>query len=825
MLSKTLKPSVMILGLVLLVCTIFVSPVVADITTVPIGGDVFIGEQGINVAACLLKGNVTMTQVAWYNGGADPSKDAPGAVLSITNPTSYYISPSDFNGKTGSWYQFPYTGDVAFYVRDANIDVRVWDGSSNTDVTNAAVVRGDYINFRIETNLYTIATQRGVTSGEIAKIKVTSPDGTTYNALTGSSPSVTTSLSNLIVNTQPFYWVTNVNGQGWNTGASSSGNKVYKAGKYLVTVESNVNHIKDNLGAISGKTVSSQRTVTIASDTLKITTNKDTITRGNGFAVTITGAPNTHYNLFVKSVGSDTPPYISGSQEGVTLTNSYTADVITNDAGSRTVGFTTSKDTKAKSWTIRTEIPGGQKSDEISVRVSAGAVTLTASGNGTSTYGGQEVKLVGTNTESELVYFFITGPNLPSSGGQLDNPRISVVNGDESTFINTDVQEDKSYEYKWQTANLAIDSGTYTIYAVATPNSKDNLGDTEYASTSLTLQKPYISATITPTMAAAGDKIHIIGNAGSHPSTGVAIWVFGKNYVLYRTQSVEDDGTYDFELKQGDTQNLANGQYYVVVQHPMYNEQFDVYPDANKEKVLGTYPTIGGVNVKFTMAGMGALQGPDAAQALKQALDDAAVDDMYAQAQFTIDAPRILVNPITDKVIGDKFTLTGETNLAIDNNINVQIYSSSFVPTSKTQSGEFSGFQSTVKVVKGTDTMNKFTVEVDTKNFKKDEYLVSATSDLVSGASGSAKFNVLDVATPTPTPVPTTVTATPTPVPTVVATPIPTPPVNLTTVPTTVPPTSSVQPYAIPGAPGFGSVLALIGLGVVGFLVVRKKEE
>lgn len=823
MLSKTLKPSLMILGLVLLVCTIFVSPVVADITTVNQGNDVFIGEQGINVVNCL----GANSKIVWFPAGANTLTETPGATLTITNPTNYYISPSDFNGKTGNWYQEDNRANLSFTVRDPNLDIRILDNTNaQADITNAAIIRGDYINFRVETNLYTIASQRSVTSGEIVKIKVTSPDGTVYNALTGSAPGVTYPLTGIVVNAQPFYWVGTVNGQGWNTGASANGNKVYKAGKYLVTVESNVNHIKDNLGAITGKTISNQKTVTISSDTLKLTTNKDTVTRGNGFVVTITGAPTTHYNLFVKSVGSDTPPYISDSQEGVTLTNSYTADVVTTDAGTRTVGFTTNKDTKAKSWTIRAELPGGQKTDEVSVRVSAGVVTLTATGNGTSTYGGQEVKLVGENTESEVVYFFITGPNLPSSGGQLDNPRVSVVNNDESTFINTDVQEDKTYEYKWQTSNLAIDSGTYTIYAVATPNSKDNLGDTEYASTSITLQKPYITAVVAPTMVAAGDKIHITGSAGSHPSTGVAVWIFGKNYGLYRTQSVEDDGKYDFELKQGDTQDLANGQYYVVVQHPMYNEQFDVFPDANKEKVLGTYPTIGGVNVKFTMAGMGSLQGPDAAQALKQALDDAAVDDMYAQAQFTVDSPRIILDKPTDKVIGDKFTLTGETNLAIDNNINVQIYSSSFGPSSKTQSGEFSGFQSTVKVVKGSDTMNKFSVEVDTKNFKKDEYLVSATSDIVSGASGSTKFNVLDTPTPTPTPVPTPVVPTPppTPVPTV-ATPIPTPTANLTTVPTTVPPTIAIQPYTIPGTPGFGSVLALIGLGVVAFMVVRRKEE
>jgi hypothetical protein len=829
MVSKTINPSYMLLGLALLVCAMCVSPVVADATTVPIGGDVFIGEQGINVAACLANGNESVTQVAWFAGGADPSKDAPGAVLSIATPSSYYISPSDFNGRTGSWYQHPYTGKVAFYVRDPTIDVRVWDNTAGKDVTNEAIVRGDYINFRIESNLYTIAVQRGVTTEEIAKIKVVSPDLTTYNALVGNL-GVNTPLTGIVVDEQPYYWVPTANFLGWGTGAvDSDGNRIYKTGTYNVTVESNINHIKDNIGGVVGKTISYTRSITIATDSLRITSNKDTVTRGNGFTVTVTGAPNTKYSLFVKSVGSDNPPTIVDSQEGVTLINSYTANITTSDTGTRTIGFSTNKDTKAKSWTIRVEMPGTQKSDETSVRVSAGKVTVTTSGSG-STYGGQEVKITGTNSETDVTYFFITGPNLPSSGGRLNDPRVSVVNGNADTFINTDVRDDNTFEYKWQTSGLAIDAGTYTIYAVSSPNSKDDLGDTEYASTSISIQKPYITASINPTLVAAGDKVYIRGAAGSHPDPGVAVWIFGKNYVLYRTESVEDDGSYEFELKSGDTQNLANGQYFVVVQHPMYNDQFDVYPNSDKTKVLGTYPTIGGVNVKFTMQGAGALQGPDAAEALVQALKDAAVDDMYAQAQFTVDSARIIIDKPTDKVIGDKFTLIGQTNLAVGNNINVQIYSSSFTPTQKTQSGSFSGFQSTVKVVEGTSSLNKFSVEVDTKSFKKDEYLVTATSDLISTASGSTTFNVLDVPTPTPTPVPTTTPPTPVPtteVPTPVLTPVVTAPP--TTVPTTAEPTptytSAVQPFSVPGAPGFGSVAALIGLGVVGFLVVRKKTD
>ena len=55
------------------------------------------------------------------------------------------------------------------------------------------------------------------------------------------------------------------------------------------------------------------------------------------------------------------------------------------------------------------------------------------------------------------------------------------------------------------------------------------------------------------------------------------------------------------------------------------------------------------------------------------------------------------VNPIGDYCAGDRISITGQTNLAPDDEILVQVYSSSFKPTQKSQSGEFSGAVGTIK--------------------------------------------------------------------------------------------------------------------------------
>jgi len=57
----------------------------------------------------------------------------------------------------------------------------------------------------------------------------------------------------------------------------------------------------------------------------------------------------------------------------------------------------------------------------------------------------------------------------------------------------------------------------------------------------------------------------------------------------------------------------------------------------------------------------------------------------------------ITINPIGDRYIGERFTITGRTNLPADAEMLVEVYSSSFKPTQKSQSGEFSGTTGTIR--------------------------------------------------------------------------------------------------------------------------------
>lgn len=137
-----------------------------------------------------------------------------------------------------------------------------------------------------------------------------------------------------------------------------------------------------------------------------------------------------------------------------------------------------------------------------------GEVTIVTDGN-LSYNLSDEINFTGTNTAAYKTYLFITGPGLALNSSQIhmtDPKHSPVENGNPATFKQMDVQGDHSWTWKWGTSNIALDPGTYTIYAAARPSDKNNLEKTPYGTVSITLKKPIESATqaapiMTPTKA------------------------------------------------------------------------------------------------------------------------------------------------------------------------------------------------------------------------------------------------------------------------------------------------------------------------------------
>ena len=593
-------------------------------------------------------------------------------------------------------------------------------------------------------------------------------------------------------------------------------------------------------------------TYTLQSSTLTIAAAKDSVVRSNPFTVTISGKAQIPYAVYLETPATnEINPTLQNGQNGFQgtydsldpATNYEIVDgniyystypeaiggVFKTDAsGKRTIQFNTAANTEDKTYTIKVSgLTSAGKFDssdydKVKIKVEKGAVTISASGDG-SYFLGDEIKLTGTNTDSTLVFMFITGKNLGSADGNVLKALPTLKQAALATNP-VAVKTDNTWEYKWDTSRISIDPGAYTIYATSrltngkasTPfdvTGKESekygsvidgengvwavkLSDSEYATISVNLKKPFLSAIPSGSVIAKGDNLYVRGAAEGNPSS-LNIYIFGDNLFMDYSVSVEDDASYEKKIEIPD--GMSSGQYFVVIQHPMMNGLFDAALETDANGKFFEIPNVKlaalSSQSSFYVTGEDRLPGSQAADALTKMIDSPNIDDIYTKLTFNVADAWIRISNPGDKAVGSKFTLTGTTNLAIDDQILVEVLSSSFEATDKTQDLGNSGITQTTKVVAGEAGDNVWTIEVDTTNWKLDEYMIEARGIEVD-ATTTTNFNLVQkVVTTTPT----------------------------TAVPTgTTPTATTAKPTETPKSPGFGAFIALAGLGAVAMLVLRR---
>ena len=764
--------------------------------------------QTVNVT----NGTQTVNKLYFYSSDATPT-----LIRTIESDGNgiFNLLEAVVDGHYGAWYAEPITGGqlsdkyITIWYPEIALKAELTTGANGA--TSGDSIDGKTINKNTEVSFLINAPNVGPADISAVKIVFTTPAGGKTTTFGGED------FANI-----PLKSVQTT------AGYTTAGNDA-TAGAWTAQAEfiSPVG-FKDN--ADKTNTIS----FTLKSTTLSIKADKDSVIRSNPFTVTISGDSKTKYEVYIDGADrNDVNPSIlanqSGYQAGSSWTDNY-GNVIgavfeTDAAGARTVQFNTASDTEDQTYTIRVEkVSDRSDYDKVDVKVEKGAITISASGDG-SYYIGEEIKLTGTNTDSKDVFLFVTGPNLDFADGVVlkdlggnngqQNPAYSAAN---PVSVNTD----NTWEYKWDTKLISLDAGAYTVYATSRltngkssgavqitkeTNSKYDvygmeidgsyyavkLSDSEYATVSINLKKPFLSAVPSGTVVAKGDKIYIRGTAEGNPSY-LQLYIFGPNFYQRDSITVEDDGTYEKKIEVGS--DWASNQYYVVIEHPMENGYIDV-----EETSDGTTLYIPNADDTFTsqssfiVKGTGKLQSANAANALTTMIDNANIDDIYTKLTFTVAEPSITITNPGDQGVGTKFTISGKTNLAVDDQILVEVVSSSFNPVDKTQSSSTSGVSMTTKVVAGDGVENTWSVEVDTTNWKLDEYTIKATGIEVD-VTATTNFNLVEKAVVTPTA--TATGATPTTTATATATTAPT------------------------QTPGFGAFVALAGLGAVALLVLRR---
>lgn len=248
---------------------------------------------------------------------------------------------------------------------------------------------------------------------------------------------------------------------------------------------------------------------------------------------------------------------------------------------------------------------------------------------------------------------------------------------------------------------------------------------------------------------AAGDPVYISGTAPGAQSTGLAAWIFGPNYWKLDYFDIEEDGSYTYEIDGGVTGSLSPGEYFVVIQHPMYNGVFDVTTQAGVPG-SGQTSVVSNAGNRFIIDGPGKLEGSAAAYALMNMLDSPDIDDTYTTTSFYLDEPWIRSGSGDSFPLGSVFMLDGTTNIASGEKLIYTFYpASGDIPSSKGDPGTaYTTEMSGSAYVDYGSPYNTWEVAIDTSGMDPGSYIF--TIQTVEGDNTAQKFITLYEQEPTP---------------------------------------------------------------------------
>jgi hypothetical protein len=147
------------------------------------------------------------------------------------------------------------------------------------------------------------------------------------------------------------------------------------------------------------------------------------------------------------------------------------------------------------------------------------------------------------------------------------------------------------------------------------------------AETSVTndINKPSITASVSPSVPTVGDVVVISGTAkGGNLTPAVSMWLFAGNYVNITNVPVNASGFYS---KSVNTAELPPAYYYIFVQHPGSDNRFNINIKGYSGEVVNTNTG----TVIFNFTGTGSVNDNAAAIALSNAFNSIGVDDVFSK--------------------------------------------------------------------------------------------------------------------------------------------------------------------------------------------------
>ena len=276
-------------------------------------------------------------------------------------------------------------------------------------------------------------------------------------------------------------------------------------------------------------------------------------------------------------------------------------------------------------------------SDEIKFRLEKGAITLVTPKNQIF-FIGEKVRLSGTSTvPTKEIYL-----SIKRIVGYSFFEKLSVFNilrrqNNSDFFAKVKTENDNTWSFVWDTSLKAsvLKSGHYSIFASEKPIENGKKSDFAFSSIDIIIEQPFVSGFTSNLELQRGETLQLIGKATGVNLQEVQIWIFGDSFFHVERIKTDNESSYSFTIQENfSNKHLLPGQYYVVIQHPMLNNKFDVYYDESTNHVVTDYPKKA-TNV-FSVVGDESITGLLAVKMLIKAINSSSIDDTCVKLSFKI---------------------------------------------------------------------------------------------------------------------------------------------------------------------------------------------
>ena len=517
----------------------------------------------------------------------------------------------------------------------------------------------------------------------------------------------------------------------------------------------------------------------VAGGAATISAAADKVLVSSPVKLTITGQPGVQYNVTYAEYAFT----VDGNQIGLPSFNAIGDDAQQKDGiqfimpNTGKVEFAVKANESAVDDSEKITVKANKtdaKSASVTIKFEKG--TISAKADASSYFVGDTVKITGTSTAGPITNLTIEGTNFKNT--TVKNLVTITTTGNDFEFeLNTGAIVDK---------NKKLDVGTYTL-TIKTASAETIVA--------LVLKQPFISIAEAPEVVVQGEDAEFTINAEA--TDEIAYYIFGTNFFKYATTEENAEGEdgediqnqFVFTIKGENTENMSLGQYFVVIQHPMYDGKFQVEGDANN---ADNWTIVGANGASIVPINVKERQTANAAQALCDALDIQTIDDMYVKYSFFIvdeDETSTMSELPTEVVKGETIVISGVDTANDGATVTAQMLSTAFAAVPKETTGSAAFIVVSTKIAED----GTWELTLDTSDLNVDEYSLSVAINGIN--KETVTVNVVEGAETPDTPDTPDVPDTP-------DTP------DTPTEPTT---------------PGFGALAALAGLGAVAVLLLRRE--